>query len=326
MGVTKQQKATWPMRGRLRSPGRHLVRRARPAAAVLDRDRSRARRARTRRSRWEWHPRLALGGSECWRDVTRRPVPLSGRYLTLKERGDRHLEGEGLGRPSDRPPAASLPVDDQPRAAAQCGDQTGLVGVSSRQCPMARRSTRPSPQGGETRAERQAARVVQDRLAGKIAKPSGELVAGPEIPWIGRRHGRRADRRWARAWSPEQIANRLVVDFPHDESMRISHEAIYQALYVQGRGALRRELTACLGPDERCECLEPGPKDSGKKFVTPEVMISERPAEVGGPSSSGPLGRRPHHRSQQVRHRHACGALHPVHNAAAPAADARPWH
>jgi IS30 family transposase len=54
------------------------------------------------------------------------------------------------------------------------------------------------------------------------------------------------DRRWATSWSPEQIANRLPVDFPDDGSMRISHEAIYQALYVQGRGALRRELTACL--------------------------------------------------------------------------------
>ena len=49
-----------------------------------------------------------------------------------------------------------------------------------------------------------------------------------------------------KSWSPEQIANRLRIDFPDDDSMRISHEAIYQALYVQGRGALRRELVACL--------------------------------------------------------------------------------
>jgi IS30 family transposase len=47
-------------------------------------------------------------------------------------------------------------------------------------------------------------------------------------------------------WSPEQITRRIVVDFPDDERMRVSHEAIYRALYVQGRGALRRELTACL--------------------------------------------------------------------------------
>lgn len=65
-------------------------------------------------------------------------------------------------------------------------------------------------------------------------------------PWKGRRHGRRQSRRWATAWSPEQISRRLLLDFPEDKTMRISHEAIYQALYIQGRGALRRELTACL--------------------------------------------------------------------------------
>src|SRR5438034_2179702 len=53
--------------------------------------------------------------------------------------------------------------------------------------------------------------------------------------------GRRKDRRWSSSWSPEQIAHRLPLDFPDDPSMRISHEAIYQSLYVQGRGALRSE-------------------------------------------------------------------------------------
>jgi IS30 family transposase len=71
-------------------------------------------------------------------------------------------------------------------------------------------------------------------------------VPDPTVCWIGRRHGRRKPRRWAAAWSPEQISNRLRVDFPDDDTMRIPHEAIYQALYVRGRGALRRELTACL--------------------------------------------------------------------------------
>src|SRR5690606_40702537 len=88
---------------------------------------------------------------------------------------------------------------------------------------------------------------VQDRLDGRIVRPDGKPAAAPDVKtWKGRRHGRRADRRWATAWSPEQIAGRLRVDFPDDESMRVSHEAIYQALYIQGRGALRRELTACL--------------------------------------------------------------------------------
>ena len=95
-------------------------------------------------------------------------------------------------------------------------------------------------------ADRGAVQAQAYRLAGAVATPGGAAVAGPVVPWKGRRHGRRQDRRWARAWSPQQIAQRLRRDFPGDETMRISHEAIYQALYVQGRGALRRELTACL--------------------------------------------------------------------------------
>jgi IS30 family transposase len=100
------------------------------------------------------------------------------------------------------------------------------------------------------------------------------------VRFIGRRHGRRADRRWAKSWSPEQISNRLRVDFPDDESMRISHEAIYQALYVQGRGALKRELVACLRTGRALRVPRARTRGRGKKFVTPEIMISERPAEA----------------------------------------------
>ena len=87
---------------------------------------------------------------------------------------------------------------------------------------------------------------MEERLAGVVVAPGGTPVPGPAVRWKGRRHGPRQDRRWSNAWSPEQIARRLRVDFPDDETMRISHEAIYQSLFVQGRGALRRELTACL--------------------------------------------------------------------------------
>ena len=105
---------------------------------------------------------------------------------------------------------------------------------------------RAGPRSSKLAADERLREYVQDRLGGAIARPDGAPVPGPDVRWIGRRHGPRADRRWARSWSPEQIANRLRADFPDDETMRVSHEAIYQALYVQGRGALRRELTACL--------------------------------------------------------------------------------
>jgi len=121
---------------------------------------------------------------------------------------------------------------------------------------------------------------VQDRLAGKVATPGGKAIAGPAVAWNGRRHGRRQHRRWARAWSPEQIAHRLPIDFPEDTSMRISHEAIYQALYIQGRGALRRELTACLRTGRVLRVPRERTRGRGKSFITPEILISERPAVV----------------------------------------------
>jgi len=62
--------------------------------------------------------------------------------------------------------------------------------------------------------------------------------------------------------------------------MRISHEAIYQALYIQGRGALRRELVACLRTGRALRVPRARTRGSGKKFVSPEIMISERPAEA----------------------------------------------
>ncbi len=62
--------------------------------------------------------------------------------------------------------------------------------------------------------------------------------------------------------------------------MRISHDAIYQALYIQGRGALQRELTACLRTGRALRVPRACTRNRGKKLVTDEMMISRRPAEV----------------------------------------------
>jgi len=123
-------------------------------------------------------------------------------------------------------------------------------------------------------------KYVQSRLAGAVTDSGGRPIAGPDVPWKGRRQGRRADRRWGTCWSPEQISRRLQVDYPDDKSMRISHETIYQALYIQGRGALRRELTACLRTGRALRVPRARTQQRGKQFITPEVMISERPAET----------------------------------------------
>ncbi len=124
-------------------------------------------------------------------------------------------------------------------------------------------------------------RYVQDRLSGQVSSVDGTLVTGPpETPWKGRNKPHRGDRRWVRAWSPEQISHRLKLDFPDDESMQISHEAIYQALYVQSRGALKRELVTCLRTGRALRVPRARTQQKTWAHVTPEVMISERPAEV----------------------------------------------
>ena len=133
---------------------------------------------------------------------------------------------------------------------------------------------------GEACAQRGLRTYVEERLAGVVVAPSGAFVSGPAVSWKGRRHGPRQDRRWAQAWSPEQIARRLPVDFPDDETMRISHEAIYQALFVQTRGALRRELTACLRTGRVLRMPRARTRRRGKTFISPEIMIAQRPAEV----------------------------------------------
>jgi IS30 family transposase len=123
---------------------------------------------------------------------------------------------------------------------------------------------------------------VQERLAGHIQALDGTAAVGPGTPkWGGRNKPRRQDRRWSVSWSPEQIAHRLPIDFPDDETMRISHEAIYQALYVDRRGALRRELVACLRTGRALRVPRSRARKRATGHVTPETMISQRPAEVG---------------------------------------------
>jgi IS30 family transposase len=83
-----------------------------------------------------------------------------------------------------------------------------------------------------------------------------------------------------RKLSPEQISNRLVLDYPDDESMRVSHETIYQALYFQARGGLKREVQTALRTGRTRRKPQRRPDQRTHRFVDEMVMISERPAEV----------------------------------------------
>ena len=122
---------------------------------------------------------------------------------------------------------------------------------------------------------------VQDRPAGSVTRPDGTAVKGPDTPaWKGLNKPHRADRRWSKAWSPEQISNRLKLDFPDDESMRVSHETIYQSLFIEGRGALKRELVTCLRTGRALRRPRERSRNEPEGHVRADVVISRRPAEA----------------------------------------------
>src|ERR1700716_4351696 len=208
-------------------------------------------------------------------------VPLSGRYLSFVEREEiALLRASGCGvraiaRNLGRSP--STISRELRRNAATRGGYLDYRALTA-QWHADRRARRPKP--AKIAVNSALRDYVQDRLAGAVAKLDGTHLSGPAVRWIGRRHGRRQDRRWAMSWSPEQIAHRLRFDFPDDPSMRISHEAIYQALFVQGRGALRRELTACLRTGRALRVPRARTRSRAKGFISDEVLIRERPAEA----------------------------------------------
>ena len=208
-------------------------------------------------------------------------VPVSGRYFSFVEREEiavlhaRDCGVREIARHLGRSPS-TISRELRRNAATRSG---GLeYRATTAQWHSDRRASRPKV--AKLAANDALCKYVQDRLGGLIARPDSKLVPGPQVRWVGRRHGPRKDRRWATSWSPEQISNRLRIDFPHDESMRISHEAIYQALYVKGRGGLKRELVACLRTGRALRVPRARTQQRGKKFVTPEMMVNQRPAEA----------------------------------------------
>jgi transposase, IS30 family len=141
--------------------------------------------------------------------------------------------------------------------------------------------------------------VIAARLGKAVSTVSREVAAnggrGGYRAWRAHRRARQQARRpktpklacpqlaaqvtgWlAEWWSPQQISRRLRIEFPHDPMMRVSHETIYQALYVQGRGELRRELARCLRTGRAKRRARGRGAPTRMKDM---VMISERPVEA----------------------------------------------
>ena len=212
------------------------------------------------------------------------PIPLApslGRYLSFAEREEIALlraQQRGvreIARQLGRSPST---ISRELRRNAATRGGTLQYRATVAQWKAERAAERPK--AAKLAQNKRLRTYVQERISGVVLDVQGKSVRGPDVPWKGRRHGRRADRRWGTSWSPEQISRRLRLDFPEDASMQVSHEAIYQALYVQGRGALRRELSACLRTGRALRVPRARTRQRGRQFITPELMISERPAEV----------------------------------------------
>jgi transposase, IS30 family len=175
---------------------------------------------------------------------------LSGRFLSFAER-----EEIGLGL------AAGLP---QVEIARRLGRSRSTISreVKRNQVDMvARRTPRYRASTAQWKAGQRARRPKPAKLLG-----NAELRARVQTMLLTK-------------WSPRQIAATLKVEFPDRPEMWVSHETIYQSLYVQSRGALRRELTACLRTGRAIR----RPKrraDEPRGRIKDMVMISERPAEV----------------------------------------------
>lgn len=206
-------------------------------------------------------------------------APHSGRYLQLEEREEiavRRAAGAGIRQIAMELGRSPSTISRELRRNASTRSGGFVYRASAAQWHAERRARRPKL--AKLAGNERLRQYVQTRLSGDcddLPRPKENVRA------IRSRRRRRPMPARAKCWSPEQIANRLLVDFPEDESMRVSHEAIYQALYVQGRGALRRELVTCLRTGRALR--EPRARRDRKQrrtYITPEIRISERPPEV----------------------------------------------
>src|SRR5262245_46343244 len=173
------------------------------------------------------------------------PVAGSGRYLSF---GEREEIAVGLAAGQSRRSIAAR-----------------LAGPSA---TVGRETARTAPRAGGDRAR---AAEAQAQHRARRPKPAKLAADGRLREYV--------QARLAQRWSPGQIAAMLAREFPGEREMRVCHETIYQAIYVQGRGALRRELAACLrtGRAVRRPRGRPGER---RGRIPGMVMISERPAEA----------------------------------------------
>ncbi|XVX22049.1 IS30 family transposase [Actinomycetota bacterium] len=193
-------------------------------------------------------------GSVTMGDVTTTPAPsfealerkLHPRYLTLQEReriADLRVQKKSLRAIGQ---ALARPTSTVKREIDAYADADGRY----RAHDAHRAAT-------EARARPRAAKLAQD---------------GPLRDYVVEKLAER--------WSPEQIHNGLIREHPGDESMRVATETIYQAIYLQARGGLRREVAQALRTGRTARKPHRRRDQRQARFVDPMVMISDRPPEI----------------------------------------------
>ncbi len=209
-------------------------------------------------------------------------VEPGGRYLTFEEREEIALlraQRKGvreLARELGRDPG-TISRELRRNAATRGGKLEYRASVVQWKAELM--ACRPKPAKLVTNSRLRE--YVQDRLDGSVHLPDGTVIEGPDAPdWKGRGKPHRQDRKWSTAWRPEQISERLKIDFPDDCSMRISHEAIYQSLYIEGRGALKRELVQALRTGRALRKPRARSQNKPQGHVTVDVVISEQAEEA----------------------------------------------
>jgi IS30 family transposase len=203
----------------------------------------------------------------------------SGRYLTLAEREEiaagwhEGLCAAAIGRRIGR----HRGTVSRELVRNQARNRPARAPRADGQPP--RRGPVPGTHRGRDRPQYERlpyrASLAQAKAETRARRPKhGKLAGCPELR-------EQVQTRLSGRWSPEQIARTLRADYPDRPEMQVSHETIYQALYVQGRGELRRELTRCLRTGRALRKPHRVPDQRRHRGGIPNMInISERPPEV----------------------------------------------
>ena len=210
------------------------------------------------------------------RDLVRNRVPRSGRPRVRPGPastigGSPPADGGGMCQQRQRRSGALTPAErEEIRIGVDAGESDAAIGrrLGRHRGTVGREI---AANGGRARYRAVAAEARAAQVAGR-----------PKLFWTERRP-------WlwqyvqtllrTKKWSPEQIARRLRRDHPHESQWWVSHEAIYQAIFVQAKGELRKELAACLRTG-RARRRPNGRVSSAQGKIVGMVNISQRPAEA----------------------------------------------